>query len=202
MLALEALATQHFRGGEAGRAAADDHDLLRPSGVRARRGDRRRCRFLAHEHLVVAQLGRPARDGAERRRPHRFAGPQAEARVVPRAAHGVVDHQPFRERTVVVRAVAPIAKNSSPRRASSTASSPTCPASILPSASCRPRHPASGRDPCQLIGLLPLPSPGAIGAPDVPTAEPSATGASLNCSYKRRIRATTRVSNASASRRV
>ena len=42
--------------------------------------------------------------GLERRRAQRFAGAQAEAGVVPRAAHRVADHQPFGERTAVVGA--------------------------------------------------------------------------------------------------
>src|SRR5438093_484651 len=100
--ALVALAAQHLGGGETGRAAADNHDLLRRSGRRCDTGARCRHQLLPHEHLVVSKLSRPARDGTERRRAQRFAGPQAEAGVVPRAAHSVVDHQPFRERTVVV----------------------------------------------------------------------------------------------------
>jgi hypothetical protein len=49
-------------------------------------------------------FGVPARNRSERRGVQRLPGAQAEAGVVPRAAHRVADHQPFRQRTVVVRA--------------------------------------------------------------------------------------------------
>ena len=100
------LAPQLLGGGEARRPAADDHDLRRRSVLRHSASSRyRRWRFLlgAHEDLAVAHFGRPARDRAERRSVQGFPGPQAEARVVPRTANGVVDHDALRQRAAVMR---------------------------------------------------------------------------------------------------
>ena len=104
----------------------------RAAGVAARVGG---STLFAHEDRAVALLDTPARDRVERRRAQRLAGAQAEAGVVPRAAHGVADEQPFGRagRRNACRS-APIANNSSPRRASSTASPAACPNSIAPSA--------------------------------------------------------------------
>ena len=60
--------------------------------------------FSPHDDAVALPLHLPARDGVERRRPQRLAGAQAEAGVVPGAAHRVADDSPSAERTAVVRA--------------------------------------------------------------------------------------------------
>src|SRR5262249_55918154 len=64
----------------------------------------RRLDLLAHERLAVALLYLPARHRIERRRSDRLAGAQAEAGVMPGAAHGVIDHQALGERPAVMRA--------------------------------------------------------------------------------------------------
>ena len=78
MLPCVALAPQHLGGREAGRAAADDHDLLR-----ARPRPRRAWRlgaasaFSPHEHLAVAPLDASSSDGDRapaRAAPRRCAG--------------------------------------------------------------------------------------------------------------------------------
>ena len=100
-----ALAPQHLRGREARRAAADDDDLIRRWRCTVRR---RRLRHLAlvaeRRSCPVARSTSPARQRIQRRRAQRLAGAQAEAGVVPGAAHGVADHQPFGERAAVVGA--------------------------------------------------------------------------------------------------
>ena len=104
MRAAVALAPQHLGCRVARRAAADDDD--RPRRRRGCRALLRRLllRLLAHEDLAVGLLDLPARDRVQRRGSQRFARAQAEARVVPGAAHRVIDQQPFGERAVVVRA--------------------------------------------------------------------------------------------------
>ena len=96
-------ATQHLGRGEAGRAAADDDDLLRRIGCRGATSGRR-LHLLQHDDLAVLPLRGPAVDRAQCRRTYGLAGAQAEARVVPRAAHRVPHHQPLGERPVVVAA--------------------------------------------------------------------------------------------------
>ena len=104
--ALVLLAPQHLGRREAGSAAAHDHDPVRrrrPPAWRA--GLASVCALLRDEDLAVALLDRPAVDRAERRRAQRLAGAQAEAGVMPGAAHRVADQQPFGERAVIVAAV-------------------------------------------------------------------------------------------------
>ena len=60
--------------------------------------------LLADEDLAVALLDRPARERTEGRRAQGFARAQIEAGVMPGTAHGVVDHEAFGERAVIVRA--------------------------------------------------------------------------------------------------
>src|SRR5690606_23010596 len=50
-------------------------------------------------------LDRPAGNVLQRRRTQRFAGAQAEARVMPRAADGIADDEPLAERAAVMRAL-------------------------------------------------------------------------------------------------
>ena len=86
-----ALAPQHLGCRVACRAAADDDDRLRRRcGCRPLLG-RLPLRLLAHEDLAVGLLDLPARDRVQRRGSQRFARTQAEARVVPGAAHRVID---------------------------------------------------------------------------------------------------------------
>ena len=106
--ALVLLAPQPLGGGKAGRTAADDDDFL---GRFARRfAAQLRCRLVAllsHEDLAVALLDRPAGDRAQGRSAQGFARAQVEAGVMPGTAHGVADHEPVDERTVVMRAIGP-----------------------------------------------------------------------------------------------
>jgi hypothetical protein len=97
---------QFLDRGKAGRSTADDDDSLRHSSrVRgaAPLARRRRLLFDCHEELAVAQLDCPARDRAQGRGVQRFPRAQAEAGMVPRASHGVFDHEPFRKRSPVMR---------------------------------------------------------------------------------------------------
>src|SRR5258708_7225075 len=90
-----------------GGATADDDDALRTALGRARLrrhaplggGD-----LVAHENTAAALLDAPARHRVEGRGRQRLAGAQAEAGVVPRAAHGIADHEPLGERATVMRA--------------------------------------------------------------------------------------------------
>src|SRR5438093_1130124 len=88
--AVEPLPAQHFGRREPRGAAADDDDVsglhCRSSALRLRALD-----LLARKHLCVALLDPPARHWIERGRAERLAGAQAEAGVVPRAAHGLAD---------------------------------------------------------------------------------------------------------------
>ena len=93
---------QHFRGGEAGGAPADDHDLPRLAGSAG--GRKRLCALLADNDLAVALIDQPGIDWAEGGRMQRLSGPKAETGVMPRTSYGVVDDQPFRERTAIMGA--------------------------------------------------------------------------------------------------
>ena len=101
----EALAPKHLGGRECGGAAAHDHHAL---GIFARAWRLARAASIgrrdlfAHAGLSVALVHAPARHRIERRRSDRLAGAQAEAGMVPRAAHGVVDRQSLGERPAVV----------------------------------------------------------------------------------------------------
>ena len=98
--------TEHLGSGEAGRAAANDDDPLRRYACRLHAWLRFRLRaFLSHENFAVALLDRPARDRAQGRGVQGFACAQVEASVMPRAAHGVADHDAVGERTVIMRAM-------------------------------------------------------------------------------------------------
>ena len=100
-------APEHLGGRECGGAAAHDHHALgvfaRASRL-ARPAPRGRLDLLTHARLSVALVHAPARHRIERRRSDRLAGAQAEAGMVPRAAHGVADRQSLGERPAVVRA--------------------------------------------------------------------------------------------------
>ena len=101
----KSLPPQHFGGGKSGSPAAHDHH---PLGLRARtfgcRAPAGGLDLLPHEQHAVALFHAPAGHRVERGRGERLARAQAEASVVPRAAHGVADDQPLGERTAVVRA--------------------------------------------------------------------------------------------------
>ncbi len=101
---LIALAPQGFGRRIARCPAADDHHRLR----KHRRGRPGRFRFglgRAHEGLAVALFDGPALQVVQRRRADGLAGPQAEAGVVPRAAHRVADQQALGQGAAVVGAV-------------------------------------------------------------------------------------------------
>src|ERR1043165_7537259 len=96
--ALIILPPQHLGRGKAGCAAADDHDLVRLA-CRFATGARLSLDLVADNDLVVVLLDLPAREGAERRRAHGFAGADVEAGMVPWAAH-----LPIRDHTQIGRA--------------------------------------------------------------------------------------------------
>ena len=98
-----ALTAQHVGCREAGGAAADDDD---GRGVLLHGWRRRGClrKLLAHEHLAVPLLDLPARDRIQRRRAKRFAGLEAEARVMERAPDRLADDEAVGEMAAVVRA--------------------------------------------------------------------------------------------------
>ena len=98
-----AFPAQHVRGREPGGASPDDHDRggLAFRARRLRRGARQ---LLPDDERVAVALDAPAADRVERGRAEGLPGAQAEAGVVPRAAHGVADDDALGERAVIVRA--------------------------------------------------------------------------------------------------
>src|SRR6185312_13175410 len=98
-----ALAPQHLGAGEARGAAADDDDAFGRQVAGTRLLGFLRL-LVAHEDLAARLLDAPARHGTEGRRLQRLAAAQAEAGVVPRAAHAVADQDAFGERAAVMRA--------------------------------------------------------------------------------------------------
>src|SRR5690606_31421519 len=102
--ALVTLAPKPLGCGESCRPAADDDDAIRLPGRSCARRPLRPGALLAHEDFPIALLHRPARERAERGGAERLARAQIEARMMPRAPHGVVDDQAFAEGTVIVRA--------------------------------------------------------------------------------------------------
>jgi hypothetical protein len=82
MLPWKVLATQHSVAAKPAAPPPTITIFSRPSGAGVTR-PLGAASLLAHEHLAVTQLGRPARDGTERRRAQRLSGAQAEAGVVP-----------------------------------------------------------------------------------------------------------------------
>src|SRR5262249_47713572 len=61
-----------------------------------------RLLLVAHKDFAVALLNLPAGNRAQCGGMQRFAGSQAEAGVVPRTAHRVVNQEPLRERSAIV----------------------------------------------------------------------------------------------------
>src|SRR5581483_6798972 len=112
--AAKTLAPQHLRRGEAGRAAADNHDLARTRAGRP--GSHTACfgwrllrlagkRALAphHDRLAIA-LDLPNRKRAQRRRTRRRAAAQREAGMMPGPTDAIADHKAFREGTMIMAA--------------------------------------------------------------------------------------------------
>ena len=126
-----ALAPQHLGGGEAGRAAADDHDLLRRLRPRlARRGSLR---------PPASRARRPCRRAARPPARHRVEGRRRTASPVRRLKQAWCHGQPCRRRRAPRRAARRSASGGHDRRIrrrggrASTAFSPTCPPTIPPS---------------------------------------------------------------------
>jgi hypothetical protein len=61
--------------------------------------------FFPYEHLVAAAFHSPAGNRIQRGRSQRFAGFEAEARVMQGTSNRVVNDKAFGERAVIVRAV-------------------------------------------------------------------------------------------------
>ena len=108
------LAAQPLGGGVGGGAGADDDHRFRARAARggartgAGRSNRRRRRWrqlFANRDPVPLALHPVARHRVQRRRAQRLAGAQAEAGVVPGAAHGIADQQPLGQRSAVVGAM-------------------------------------------------------------------------------------------------
>jgi len=95
-------APQCLRGGGAGGTAAHDHDGAGRPRRHARR--RRHLSLGADAHTPVRAPHVPAGDRVEGGGADGFAGAKAQARVMPRTAHRVPDHEPLGERAAVVRA--------------------------------------------------------------------------------------------------
>ena len=106
MAPVEALAAQHLGRREAGRSAADDDDPRVWRAGAPPRGAGVGSTFSRTNDSVAARSTRQQRHRIEGRRAQRLAGAQAEAGVVPRAAHRVADDEPLGERAAVVRAFA------------------------------------------------------------------------------------------------
>ena len=111
--AIVALTPKHLGGGESGAAAPYDDDGLRQAAglahVRANRWPV--GQLLTDKHRFALAFGSPAGDRVERGCTDGLARLKAEARVVPRAAHGVLDDQSLCQRPLVVRAVCADRKN-------------------------------------------------------------------------------------------
>ena len=65
----------------------------------------RRLALLPDEDAVALVLDLPDRQRIKRRRARRLAAAQIEAGVMPGAADAVADHEPFRERPVIMAAM-------------------------------------------------------------------------------------------------
>jgi hypothetical protein len=102
--ALVALPAKPLRCGVARGARADDHHRRRVGrDFAVWRGRKLACGKLAgDEEHPVALLDSPASDGVERRSAQRLAGAEAEAGVMPGAAHRVADAQPLPEWAAVM----------------------------------------------------------------------------------------------------
>ena len=96
--------SKHLRGGEPGGAAADNHDVVRRARPDATLRSRLQALF-ADENFAVALLHPPGIDGGESRRAQGFPGPKVKARVMPGAAHRVVDNEPVGEGAMIVGAM-------------------------------------------------------------------------------------------------
>jgi len=82
-----------------GRAAANDDEALIGSCVVRKAWGRRKGNWIPYSNQIVLDRNFPARQRLECRRCQRFARAQAEAGMMPWAAHGVVDHQSLVKRS-------------------------------------------------------------------------------------------------------
>ena len=103
--------------------------------------------------IAIPLLHPPAGRRVQRRRAQRLAGTQAEVHMMPRTPNRFVHQQPVRERRAVVRAKAPMANASSPRRASSTGSPCTCPSSMAPSGIVENGTPLARSGPLSVVAV-------------------------------------------------
>ena len=104
MLAAKLLPPQHLGRGKTRRAAADDHDPAgRIGGALAAR--LRLLALVPDDDAIALMLDLPDRERAKRRRAGGFAAAQIETGVMPGTADAVADHEPFRERPVIMAAM-------------------------------------------------------------------------------------------------
>jgi hypothetical protein len=103
-LALVFLPPQHFGSSKSRCAATDDNNFRRRVRTDDRRLERLRSPF-SHEDFAVPLFDQPDIDWAESWRVQSLACPKAEASVMPRASHGLVDNQSVGEGAVIVSAV-------------------------------------------------------------------------------------------------
>src|ERR1700730_15782293 len=102
--AAKLLPPQHLSRGKARRTTADDHDV---AGCidRSLAARLRLFTLLPDQDPVALALHLPDRERTQRRRARRFPAAQIEARMMPRAADAVADHEPFRKRPVIMAAM-------------------------------------------------------------------------------------------------
>ena len=77
-------------------------------------------RFSPDEDAVALVLDLPDRERAQRRRARRLPGAQIEAGVMPGAADAVADHEPLRERPMIMAAMRVDGENLGADRTSKT----------------------------------------------------------------------------------
>jgi hypothetical protein len=79
-----------IRSRQTGATSADDHN---GRGVLPGRGGRSRCDLFSDKDRIALSLYLPALNRVERRSAKRFAGPQAEAGVMPWATHFIANKE-------------------------------------------------------------------------------------------------------------
>ena len=99
-----AFAPERFGSSVPRSAAAQDHHGFRSAGRHRKATLFCRCELFANIHAAVSLLDAPAGDRVQRRRSQGLAGAQAEARMMPGAAHRIVNQQSVGERRTVMRA--------------------------------------------------------------------------------------------------
>jgi hypothetical protein len=95
---------QHVDCGETRRAAADHDEAVVRSCVMPKAYGRRRGSLIPHPNAIVLERNLPTGHRVECRSCQRLARTQAEAGVMPRAAHGVINDQSLVERSAQMAA--------------------------------------------------------------------------------------------------